>query len=435
MAEAAILYGTLAVCALLVGLMIYRYDLYDKEPWYMVLIAVALGAGMMWCIGPLEMFTMRRIGELGQWDLSLAVVAATHEGLGKFIVVLLIALLFRRAFNDPADGIIYGSLVGLGAALTESIGQLRYMDSTPLLPPQEVVRLLGHAVFGGITGYGLGAIVIRCRGWLLFAAGTLVLAIALHLTWDILALTQPPRPSVHSFGGAAVMFTGLLLYGTLVARAARESRRHFQAPGRRLFGWPFGRLSSDHDASGATCIVLASPMSLSDEPSPVRLEYKAHDPGVRGRAGPVAWLLATSGAICTFAGLAAASAVYPRWLVLSSARAYERTIILGVVLVALLGMPLALGALLLLRRSEFRAGVRLRRSHPVALIALATLVIPALVAMPLRVVANAPQLTAIFAWALVLLALASAILARRSAQARPHRPNQYSKTIPPPPQI
>ena len=27
-----ILYGSLSVCALLVGLLIYRYDLYDKEP-------------------------------------------------------------------------------------------------------------------------------------------------------------------------------------------------------------------------------------------------------------------------------------------------------------------------------------------------------------------------------------------------------------------
>ena len=97
MAEATILYGTLAVCALLIGGMIYRYDLYDKEPWYMVLIAVGLGAAMMWWMGPLEMLTIRMLGD-GHSKLTLAMVAATHEGLGKFCVVLLIALVFRWAW-------------------------------------------------------------------------------------------------------------------------------------------------------------------------------------------------------------------------------------------------------------------------------------------------------------------------------------------------
>ena len=134
----------------------------------------------------------------------------------------------------------------LGAAITESIGQLRQLEGVALLPPQEVVRLLGHAVFGGITGYGLGAIAMRCRGWPLLALGTLLIAVALHLTWDMLALAQPPRRSLHGVGGAGVMLAGLLIYGTLVARAARQSRRHFQAEhGKRLFGWPFGRLSNE----------------------------------------------------------------------------------------------------------------------------------------------------------------------------------------------
>ena len=36
------LYVTLAVCTVLAGLLVYRYDLYEREPWYMALIAVAL---------------------------------------------------------------------------------------------------------------------------------------------------------------------------------------------------------------------------------------------------------------------------------------------------------------------------------------------------------------------------------------------------------
>ena len=156
-------------------------------------------------------------------------------------------------------------------------------------------------------------------------------------------------------------------------------------------------------------------MSSSDEQPPVRLEYKSHNPSAGQRAEPLPWLLATTGAVCTFTGLAAAAGVYPPWLVLSSARAYERTIILGVVLVALMGMPLALGALVMLRRASARSATRVRLTHPVALIALATLVIPAGIALPLRLLWNAPQLTAIFAWAVVLLVLAAWICARRGA--------------------
>src|SRR5690606_24377502 len=108
---------------------------------------------------PAEMVTIRALGDTGTTDGAIALVAATHEGLGKFLVVLLIALLFRGVFNDPADGIIYGSLVGLGAGLMESIALLGFGGGRSFLPPAEIVRLLGHAVFGGITGYGLGAMV------------------------------------------------------------------------------------------------------------------------------------------------------------------------------------------------------------------------------------------------------------------------------------
>jgi RsiW-degrading membrane proteinase PrsW (M82 family) len=246
MSADVILYGTLGICGLAIVVMIYRYDLYDKEPWYMAVVAVALGAGMMWAMGPLEMLTIRALGEMGTTNLSIAVIAATHEGLGKFLVVLLIALVCCGVFNDPADGIIYGSLVGLGAGLMESVAELGLTSGRILLPGAEIVRLLGHAVFGGITGYGLGAVVARRRGWRLVALATLLAAMALHATWDMLALTQTPSGSGHGVAAAGVMVAGLLVFGTLVVRAARESRRHFR-PGQhhRLFGWPLNRIFRD----------------------------------------------------------------------------------------------------------------------------------------------------------------------------------------------
>ena len=35
-----LVYGCLALCALVLILMVYRYDMYDKEPWYMLVLAL-----------------------------------------------------------------------------------------------------------------------------------------------------------------------------------------------------------------------------------------------------------------------------------------------------------------------------------------------------------------------------------------------------------
>ncbi len=42
-----ILYGTLALCALGAALLVYRHDLYDREPPWLLLVTVGLGASAM----------------------------------------------------------------------------------------------------------------------------------------------------------------------------------------------------------------------------------------------------------------------------------------------------------------------------------------------------------------------------------------------------
>ena len=45
---AMLLYATLGVCALAAVCLVCRYDMYDREPWCMVVLAVLLGMGIMW---------------------------------------------------------------------------------------------------------------------------------------------------------------------------------------------------------------------------------------------------------------------------------------------------------------------------------------------------------------------------------------------------
>ena len=43
-----LVYGCLALCTVGLGLIVYRYDMYEREPWYMLLLA--LMAGMISCL-------------------------------------------------------------------------------------------------------------------------------------------------------------------------------------------------------------------------------------------------------------------------------------------------------------------------------------------------------------------------------------------------
>ena len=147
------LYVALGLCALLVALLVYRYDLYEREPWHMIVLAVVLGALGMRLIGAIELFTLVLVDSY----VAVAALAALHEEAARLVIVLAIAFVFPRQFNDPMDGIVYGSMVGLGMALEESIYMLGLLEAPDvLLLPVELVRLLGHLVMAGIVGFAIG---------------------------------------------------------------------------------------------------------------------------------------------------------------------------------------------------------------------------------------------------------------------------------------
>jgi len=239
-----VLYSTLGLCALLAAVLVYQHDLYDREPWLLLGLTVALGAGAIGLAGRAEAWTFAalRLASPG----SIAAVAALLEEMGKLAVVTAIALLARRAFNDPMDGIIYGSMAGLGMAIEESVYCLRASTAT-VLPPEELVRICGHLIMGGIGGFPLGMARIRRRGWPLAVASGFAAAVGLHFGWDWLALTSSTQGFTPGQTGLAValMLGGMLVYGTLLTIASHWSHAIF-APAlpERLWawGWPFDRI-------------------------------------------------------------------------------------------------------------------------------------------------------------------------------------------------
>ena len=238
------LYVSLIVCAVLAAMLVYRYDMYEREPWYMLVAAGLLGMGAMALIGRVEAFTLGLIGP-DQWsDIAVSAVAATHEELARLLVVAAIALVLPGQFNDPMDGIIYGSIVGLGMAVDESLFFLGLWDSDgPLLPATEIIRLTGHLVLGGITGFAIGMARMSMPRWPAVLAGCLTVSIGLHFLWDWIAFSAS-RVGVmawwQTLGAIAVMLSGIYFYGMLAARGSHWSQKVF-APDdpQTLWRWPF----------------------------------------------------------------------------------------------------------------------------------------------------------------------------------------------------
>jgi RsiW-degrading membrane proteinase PrsW (M82 family) len=112
-----------------------------------------------------------------------------------------------------------------------------------LLFPVELVRLLGHLVMGGIAGFGVGMGRMKSAGWRRALVLSFSAAVALHFSWDWVALAATDGktlPGALPALAAAIMLAGIGIYGGLVVLGSRLSQATF-APGsvRSLWGFPF----------------------------------------------------------------------------------------------------------------------------------------------------------------------------------------------------
>ncbi len=232
------------ICIVAAIFLVRRYDLYDKEPWFMLLLTGLFGAGVMWVLGYIEDITIDYCFGVGPSALELASVASTHEELGRLFIVLIIALFIRRYFNDPMDGLIYGSMAGLGMAASESFS---HWDRSTLTQNyeifgQEVTRLYFHTILGGIATFGLGPRHLKMKLWGWMLLGTFSLAILIHFVWDWISLTisfSDHRSTSLMLASIATLVFGTFTYGCLTVIASEWSRQHFAPHSVGFFlSWP-----------------------------------------------------------------------------------------------------------------------------------------------------------------------------------------------------
>ncbi|MEM6506797.1 MAG: PrsW family glutamic-type intramembrane protease [Planctomycetota bacterium] len=239
-------YVMLALGGLLFGAMVYRYDMHEREPWWMLVSAVIAGGVIMVFVFLIEGAVQTELlPGLPEWVQRFfkALMAGTLEEIGKLAVPVMILLLVRKYFNDPMDGLVYGSMAGLGAALYESLWYTVFVHKpvdAPLLHEQgpNALRLLLHTVWGGIGGYALGHI-IRKEPWKQSLAKCMGAVMLIHFVWDFFLAFVPPQDQNqgHKLVAAMLLAASIVWYGVLVVRVNKWSRAmHAPTSKQKLFG-------------------------------------------------------------------------------------------------------------------------------------------------------------------------------------------------------
>lgn len=126
---------------------------------------------------------------------SLFLIALPEE-LTKFLVLYFYCARIR-AFNEPMDGLVYGSLSGLGFAINEAFGYA-YTYQTELSSTVEVIDSIllrgliavpGHAFDGIIMGAFIGIMIFRNVNKYLYIFLAILVPTIFHFLWDFSIFT------------------------------------------------------------------------------------------------------------------------------------------------------------------------------------------------------------------------------------------------------
>ncbi len=125
---------------------------------------------------------------LGLLAYSLLVIGPIEE-LAKILPFLLVVIRFRE-FDEPLDGIIYASFIGLGYAAAENVHYLQF-----LTPFEAVLRGFAspvvHMLFASIWGHLIMQAHLSSRSVLGAATAGFLIAALAHGVYDFIVLLRP----------------------------------------------------------------------------------------------------------------------------------------------------------------------------------------------------------------------------------------------------
>ena len=200
----------------------YYHDRHRPEPVANLVLCIGLGAAAAYLnqymyVG-LDLLGLRAdASQLARDNLAgLFVYAVLGIGLSEELAKLLpfmLVVLRLRAFDEPMDGIVYGSFLALGFSVIENIHFLAYQT-----PAEAIARAFAgppvHIVFTSIWAYHIG--LARLRGDNVWWATLVWLAAAalVHGAYDFIVLGF----SNAALGIAALVIVAVWLWRLSVIR-------------------------------------------------------------------------------------------------------------------------------------------------------------------------------------------------------------------------
>ena len=111
------------------------------------------------------------------------------EEVAKLIPFVLVVLRLEK-FDEPMDGIIYASFIGLGYAAVENWQYLDYLTTTEAYA-RGFASPVVHMVFASIWGHWIAQAHLDSRSVPAAAAGSLAIAAGLHGIYDFIVILNP----------------------------------------------------------------------------------------------------------------------------------------------------------------------------------------------------------------------------------------------------
>jgi RsiW-degrading membrane proteinase PrsW (M82 family) len=169
-----------------IGIYIYLKDHHEREPIGLLLTSFLYGAlstlvtfAISW---PLEFVaSLKDDSVIDQFTNAFFKVALVEE-FSKFIFIRFI-LYPNKNFNEPFDGIVYATMVGMGFATFENILYVFHYGV-----PTGILRMFtavpAHACFAVLMGYFLGKAKFTHRKEFYYSVVALLVATAFHGAYD-----------------------------------------------------------------------------------------------------------------------------------------------------------------------------------------------------------------------------------------------------------
>jgi RsiW-degrading membrane proteinase PrsW (M82 family) len=154
-------------------------------------------------------------GGLGLLVYALLAIGPIEE-LSKFLPFWLVVLRFGK-LDEPLDGIIYASFIGLGYAAVENWQYLEYLTTTEAYA-RGFASPVVHIVFASIWGHWIAQAYLQRRSIMLAAVTSLVIAAGLHGVYDFIVILNPH----NSLPLAAVLIISVWLWRLKLMRDLHE---------------------------------------------------------------------------------------------------------------------------------------------------------------------------------------------------------------------